>query len=261
MKQLLRSTIQRMRHALTAAGYSVNKVEAFAYPDQAELLRAQTVRYVFDVGAKVGSVASRYRKQFPGATVHCFEVIPVFCAALDRLAAADPDIRVHRVAISDGVGKSQFNINEGADTSSLLNASLASLPASHRKSLNPERTISVDVTTIDQFCTHHAIPRIDVLKMDIQGGEMAALRGAERMLAEARIDLIYSEVWFLPFYENQALLGEMCRHLARFGYTLHNIYNVSFSGTTGRATWADAIFLGPHLTSRGLEQLKSKHGA
>ena len=35
---------------------------------------------------------------------------------------------------------------------------------------------------------------IDILKMDIQGGEFSALRGAENLLKEKRIKLIYLEI-------------------------------------------------------------------
>lgn len=81
------------------------------------------------------------------------------------------------------------------------------------------------------------------------------------MLTGAVIELIYTEVWFLPFYENQPLFGDISNFLTKFGYSLYGIYNAGFSGSTGRMTWADAIFVSPQIRSRAYGLLKAKHGA
>jgi FkbM family methyltransferase len=258
MNKFVRRALQRLRRAVERTGYVIQKAEAFAFPDQGELLQHQRVRTVFDIGSHSGTVAEEYRKLFPSSTIHCFEAIPQLAENIKRKFSSDTAVKVHPLAIDSAPGRRQFNINTKSDTSSLLR-SLRTIPHSYRSIQSSVQTIDVDTTTIDMVCTLHDISTIDVLKMDIQGGELSALQGASNMLGAARIQLIYTEVWFLPFYENQPLFADICCLLAKFDYALHGIYNVSFSGATGRATWADAIFVSPQLKARSYEMLKIKH--
>ena len=112
--------------------------------------------------------------------------------------------------------------------------------------------------TIDSYCSEHNISHIDVLKLDIQGGELRALRGAANMLRGEAISLIYLEAFLLPFYKEQPLLGDICNELSQYSYTLHNIYNLGFRSTTGRCSWMDAIFVSPPMRSRSTQMLVSE---
>lgn len=44
----------------------------------------------------------------------------------------------------------------------------------------------VPATTIDRLVAHHELPRLDFIKLDLEGGEYHALRGAERALRGLR---------------------------------------------------------------------------
>jgi hypothetical protein len=89
----------------------------------------------------------------------------------------------------------------------------------------------IEVQTIDSFCEKQQIDRIDFLKMDVEGHEMAVLRGAKSMLDANRISMIQFE--FGPpnissqtyFYDFWSLLSEkfdiyriVPRGIARIGY-------------------------------------------
>lgn len=60
---------------------------------------------------------------------------------------------------------------------------------------------------------------IDILKMDIQGGELLALKGAQSLLEASRIRLLALEVEFKPLYKDQPLFWDICAYLYRFGYS------------------------------------------
>jgi hypothetical protein len=47
-------------------------------------------------------------------------------------------------------------------------------------------------TTIDEVVVHENIPRIDFIKMDIEGSELSALRGAESTIRRCRPKLAIS---------------------------------------------------------------------
>jgi FkbM family methyltransferase len=50
--------------------------------------------------------------------------------------------------------------------------------------------ISVDTVSLDQYVASHALERVDVIKLDVEGGEIEVLRGAGAVLAKFRPVLI-----------------------------------------------------------------------
>ncbi len=94
---------------------------------------------------------------------------------------------------------------------------------------------------------------IDFVKIDVQGAELAVFRGGERVLRNAL--LVYSEVEFVPLYENQPLFADVDTQLRAFGYQFHTF--VGFAGRCFKPVmagenvnswirqllWADAIYV------------------
>jgi len=67
----------------------------------------------------------------------------------------------------------------------------------------------IELTTLDSFCNEHTISIIDILKMDIEGHELAALMGASEKLKDSKINFIQfefsecnidSKTYFKDFY-------------------------------------------------------------
>ena len=52
----------------------------------------------------------------------------------------------------------------------------------------------VEAVSLDRFCQERAIVHIDLLKLDVQGHEYSALRGAERLIREGRVGTIFMEL-------------------------------------------------------------------
>jgi len=122
------------------------------------------------------------------------------------------------------------------------------------KFINPEKTatgttIDVEAVTLDDFCAVEKIQRIDILKMDIQGAELLALRGATGLFAAQAIDLVFTEVLFAPLYAEQGNFHELCAWLHARSYQLFGIYQQRF-GPHQFLGWANAIFCSPKLTDR-----------
>lgn len=74
----------------------------------------------------------------------------------------------------------------------------------------------VDTVRIDSIET---IDDVDFIKLDIQGGELKALEGAERALATAV--MIQTEVAFVELYENQPLFADVDAYLRGRGFWFH----------------------------------------
>jgi FkbM family methyltransferase len=76
------------------------------------------------------------------------------------------------------------------------------------------------------------VERIDFLKIDIQGGELAAFEGGRHKLAGALC--VQTEVAFIPIYENQPLFAEQDALLRSLGLSFFGMKSVNkypFQGT------------------------------
>jgi FkbM family methyltransferase len=211
-----------------------------SFRDQAELLQGSPVETIFDVGANVGDSVARYRGLFPGATIHAFEPFPEVHRELSARFSKDPAIHAHRAAVTRAAGSATFHVNDVHVTNSLLPVNPAAAEWAGVADTARHHTIEVETFTLDGFCGARNITRIDLLKMDIQGGEAAALDGAARLLADRAVRLIYVEVLFAPLYEGQAYFCDISAILTKYGYRIFGLYDLKH-GPRGLG-WGDAIF-------------------
>jgi hypothetical protein len=94
-----------------------------------------------------------------------------------------------------------------------------------------------------------------VLKLDLQGGEIAALRGARSLLESDAIKVVIIEVVFIRKYQDQPLFWEVWRELESCGYTLHSLeevkiglyHNEPVSPRHQQWNQADAVFVSAAL--------------
>jgi hypothetical protein len=149
------------------------------------------------------------------------------------------------VAVADRSGTMAFHLNRLPYTSSLLVR-----PAVTRRYYpgrdGLQQRIEVPVVRLDDYCLQHGVPRIDIVKLDIQGGEMAALRGMDGLLREARVDAIFTETFFVPHYDGAPLLHDLWAHLQTRGYGLFTLFPTR-EGRNGQLRLGDAIFISAAL--------------
>lgn len=224
-------------------GYDVRRLSPpFSDPFRAQrrLLPAQSP-VIFDVGAHQGETARVYRKHFPTARIYCFEPFPESFAILEASLARLPGARAFRLALSDREGTAVFHSNHLSATNSLL-ATAAAADAAWPGLLVTKEQIEVPTTTLDAFCREHAIDRIDILKLDVQGAEPLVLKGGEQWLRAGRVHMIYTEILTMPTYAEQVEFDEFIRLMKAHGFVLFNLFNLS-STATGQLRQVDAIFL------------------
>lgn len=216
---------------------------------QRHLLRHQTVQTIFDLGGNKGQTVHEYRRRFPQATIYSFEPFPDSYRQLDEACRGVPRVVTKPLAVCDRAGSRTFYANDRATMNSVL-----PFDGDAGKFINPEKTatgttIEVQATTLDDFCREEGIGHVDILKMDIQGGELLALQGGTRLFDSQAVDLVFSEVLFAPLYGNQGHFHELCAWLAARGCQLFGLYEQHF-GPHHYLGWANAVFTGPQLTAR-----------
>ena len=88
----------------------------------------------------------------------------------------------------------------------------------------------------------------DFIKLDIQGGELNALEGADKLLND--VLGLEIEVEFVELYTNQPLFGNVCEFLSKKGFEFIDFVNLcrwERAGFTavGQCVFGDALFLRP----------------
>lgn len=135
----------------------------------------------FDVGANHGLLSFGMARRFDDPVhFHLFEPNPGLRESIEKSLDLYPSMqaRINSEAVSDQDGTVQIHFQEGH------------LGMSHvvENGGVPVRSIKLDTYLADQ-----QVDRVDFLKMDIEGYELAALRGAENALKNRRIRAIYFE--------------------------------------------------------------------
>lgn len=146
---------------------------------------------VVDGGANIG-IYSQCLAQCVGNTgiVHAFEPDVENFARLRAAVSRLKNIRYNQIALSDTTGVSFLYISDD------LNVDHRTYPTAE----NQRKSVTIQTTRLDDYFASGA--RVDFIKLDIQGYELHALRGAERVLADnPRIQLLL-EFW--PFGLQQA---------------------------------------------------------
>ena len=140
----------------------------------------------FDVGAARGDWTAIALEANPALQVHCFEPTSRRYAALvDRNFGSRAVL--NKLALGDSSGEVSSFYGASGGSNSLF-------PQRYNgESYHPDDVETVKISTIDQYCREHHIDAIDFIKMDIEGYEMAALRGAEQMLRAGKISIVQFE--------------------------------------------------------------------
>ena len=245
-KFLLRTRLVKSLMRKLGYGSYLRTLSKNAFSDQQMLLSGVRVQTIFDIGAHVGQTAVKYSRLFPESRIYCFEPFPESFEELRRRFEGNSLVKPVQFAVSNKAARAhKFYVNQSSNTNSLLptvDDVEYWIPSNIIKNV---ATIEVPVTTIDDFCKQESINEIQILKMDIQGGELMALEGATEKLNQGAISLIYTEVEFVPLYKDQALFYEICDFLSGYGYTLFDIYDVRYT-RNGQLIWCNAIFLSAH---------------
>ncbi len=101
-------------------------------------------------------------------------------------------------------------------------------------------TATVRVAPLREFLPAADVRPPALLKLDVQGYELEALRGCEDLLD--RFAYVYAECSFVELYGGQALADEVIAWLRERGFTLRGVHNMDYD-SGGRAIQADFLFV------------------
>jgi len=236
--------------AVRRYGYELRRVGSFhsdSFYDQAALLRGREVKVVVDGGALDGGSALHYASLFPQASVYSFEPFPESFANVQRAVAQHSRIKAVNLALAERVGPRTFHANRDGATNSLLPNAPDITKYLPTEWVAPTGSVTVQCTTLDTFAAEQKIEKIDLLKLDVQGGELLVMAGADDLLRRHAIELIYTEVNYAETYAGAARYYDLFSHLEARGYRLYGLYNMSYFRRNSVVGGGDAIFISPEL--------------
>jgi FkbM family methyltransferase len=174
---------------------------------------------VLDLGGHVGTFALAAAAL--GCHVACVEAAPRHIRLLEASAARNgfDSLYVIHGAVADHEGRIEFFPSGPWGT--IANRVVMDSPGMiQARTLDP---ISVPALTVDGLLSRLGWDDVSAVKLDVEGAEIAALRGMEGLLSrdDAPVVLYEANTQTLEFFDNAA--GDLRAALERHGYTSYNV--------------------------------------
>jgi FkbM family methyltransferase len=175
---------------IEAGGANPGSALGTTEPAIQDLLAAQIKpgAVVWDIGANIGFYTLIAARLVDTGQVIAFEPLPANRAAIERNLKLNDitNVQIVGIAISDEIGSASLNVYRSSSWAKLDTKRDTEFRQTWQKPIGGQ--IQVPVSTIDAQLK--ALPPPAVVKMDIEGSEAAALRGATLLLTEVKPTLV-----------------------------------------------------------------------
>jgi FkbM family methyltransferase len=191
-----------------------------------DLIDFNSIKNICDIGSRFLEQTRELVYIFPDAQIYAFEPVPgsykICCDNRDKLDAEYRDrISIFNVAVGEASKMIPFYpVN---DTGSEFNVGASSkykfLPGMNgswwNKTWNQDE-IQVPQVTLDEHRAKNNMGPIDLIWMDVQGGELDALKGAVETLKDVKV--IMTEVGIGAYYDGQSLKPQIDEFVKAQGF-------------------------------------------
>jgi FkbM family methyltransferase len=125
---------------------------------------------ILDIGASIGGVTAALAKRFPSGRLIAFEAAPSVHPSLRETVrrASGAPVTVVEQGVGAKSGTMRFHEDGNGSGWGFLSEELGG--------------VSVPVVTVDEIVTELLLDRVDFIKIDVEGGELGVLQGAETTL-------------------------------------------------------------------------------
>jgi FkbM family methyltransferase len=192
-----------------AAGLALGHIDTL---ELVELAGQAGINVIYDIGANVGTWSLLAKSLIPGARIHAFEPLPKHQTEFLHNFTGTEDVTLHAIAVGSDNATETLHVTDFSDASSLLQPNEASWS---QFGVREVAQFPLQVFRLDDYRLDKQLPWPDLIKLDIQGYELEALRGGPECLTSAKA--IVAEVSFIEYYEGQCLFHDLVTYLAEFG--------------------------------------------
>ena len=218
---LLLIRLRKLLHAVSSSsGRRALKLGVAASIEHSSALQGVQYRTIVDIGANVGQFALFARERYPSANVFSFEPLEDCWSTYRSIFQNDPNVELFRCGIGPADTEAAINVTNANDSSSML------APADTQVEVFGTRvnsTKKVDLRRLASVLRTDQIVSPALLKIDVQGFELDALRGCEELLS--CFENLYIEASFVELYKGQALVGDVLDFLRQRGFAVSGVFN------------------------------------
>jgi FkbM family methyltransferase len=197
--------------------YEDEKLETEVFAKQ--LKKGMTV---FDLGANIGfySMLARSAVGSNGRVV-CFEPFPQNADLLRKSIDVNSfsNIELVEAAVSNKGSYAFLHLSPDYNSEH----SLLDLEFNYAKKQKQPKQIEVKTVTLDDYCQEKQDFHVDLIKMDIEGYEIKALKGMSRVINSNENLVLMTEFWPNGFIKNNSSPDEFLETLERFGFKIFHI--------------------------------------
>lgn len=206
-----------------------NRFQAIDYCLQRLHRLGYAPKQIIDGGAHLGWFALLARQVFADAVIHMIEPQPACRAPLGQLAASR-GFGLYPNALSDGPGSVPMVCGDLPNTGAHLGPAAPS-----------EKTADVEATTLDiLFADKFKTADRMLLKLDLEGHEAPALKGASRLLQS--VEVIVIEVSLFR-QDDKPKAPQLIATLVEAGFELFDVATLGSRARDNRLRQADLVFV------------------
>lgn len=179
---------------------------------------------VLDVGANAGSTALRYAQRVRDGRVYAFEPSDSGFARLERNLSLNAELARRIVPVQSFVSDLETS---SPSLTAYASWDLKATPAQKRDPIHGGVAATADgigATTLDAFCKERGVGRVDLIKIDTDGHEMAVLNGAIGIIEVCRPAILF-EVGLLSLERQGVRFEHFCDFFSHHGYRMMNSQN------------------------------------
>ncbi len=174
-----------------------------------------------DVGGNIGYFSMLMADLARNGEVHVFEPIKLNVALMQGSVELNgfENIRIVQAAVGDSSGSTGFTVSRDSAYSSIRDTK--------RKPI--EKVITIPLISLDDYVSRELLPRVDILKVDVEGAEGLVIEGATRLL---RDPVHRPRIIFMELYDPNLILFScsveiILKRMKGLGYMAHVVRDAS----------------------------------
>ena len=200
---------------------------------------------IIDVGGHQGETLNAFARNLDEFSYIGFEPNPDCYEKLSDMAASlasnHRQITTRNCAVGAENGQVQFNVTRATAVAGILKPIQGLSERVPMGDHEIAKVIECDVCTIDSLPEVADRSGMDLLKIDTEGFDLEVMKGAKNNLSNAYFGAVLSEVFFVPYREEQAFFWDLASFMQSVGYHFVNLYDCRNTGQgrlyTGNALW------------------------
>jgi FkbM family methyltransferase len=195
---------------------------------------------VFDCGAFIGRWAKDVNQLFPTSKLVLIEPnSELYPQIADHTTGFESQTTLIKAAVGESAGTMNLNIWENPKHTKKTTALAASSLLEHVQG-EATRSVAVNVITIDEIAQQTGL-KPNLLKLDLQGAELPALKGAAQVLESCELCII--EFGCLDAYKERTTPAELVSFMYERDYALYDIVDVRYRPFDGAMMGGDFFFV------------------